>query len=132
MGQLDYIAVIEIGSEKLRGVVGKKNSDESIQILSYAFENSSSFIKKGVVFNIDKTAQALTNIINKLEGALESGIIISKVYVGYGGKSLRTEKNSVLRNFGEDIKISQEIIESIIEENKTTQYLNLLKDISLI
>ncbi len=124
MGQLDYIAVIEIGSEKLRGVVGKKNSDESIQILSYAFENSSSFIKKGVVFNIDKTAQALTNIINKLEGALESGIIISKVYVGYGGKSLRTEKNSVLRNFGEDIKISQDIIESIIEENKTTQYLN--------
>lgn len=124
MGQLDYIAVIEIGSEKLRGVVGKKNSDESIQILSYAFENSSSFIKKGVVFNIDKTAQALTNIINNLEGSLDKGVTISKVYVGYGGKSLRTEKNSVLRNFGEDIKISQEVIESIIDENKTTRYIN--------
>lgn len=124
MGQLDYIAVIEIGSEKLRGIVGKKNSDESIQVLSYAFENSSTFIKKGVVFNIDKTAQALTNIINKLEGNLDKGITISKVYVGFGGKSLRTEKNSVMRNFGEDIKISQEIIESIIEESRQTRYMN--------
>lgn len=124
MGQLDYVAVIEIGSAKLRGIVGRRNSDESIQVLSYAFEPSSSFISKGVVFNIDKTAQALTNLINKLEGNLDEGITISKVYVGFSGKSLRTEKSSVLRTFGEETKVSQEILESIIEECRQTQYHN--------
>lgn len=122
MGQLDYVAVIEIGSGKIRGLVGRKNSDESIQVLSYAFEPSSSFIRKGVVYNIDKTAQALTSLINKLEGNLDEGITISRVYVGFGGKSMRTEKNSVLRTFDEEIKISQEILESIIEECRQTQY----------
>lgn len=122
MGQLDYIVAIEIGSSKVRGIVGKKNSDESIQVMAYASELSNTFIKKGVVFNIDKTAQALTTVINKLEGFLDTGVIISKVYVGFGGKSLRTERNSISRTYGEEIKISQEEQESINEENLRTVY----------
>lgn len=122
MGQSDYIVAIELGSSKIAGIVGKRNSDGSIQVLSYASERSSSCIKKGVIFNIDKTAQCLTNIINRLESFLETGNTISKVYVGLSGKSLRTETNLISRNFGEETKVTQSLLDSISDENMQTKY----------
>ena len=97
MEQSGYVVAIEIGSSKISGIVGKKNSDGNIQVLSYASEQSSSFIKKGMVFNIDKTALSLTNIVNRLEG--ETHMTVNKVYVGLAGKSMHTLPNSVMRSF---------------------------------
>ena len=72
MATTDFIAAIELGSSKIAGIAGKKNSDGSIQVLAYAREDSSSFIRKGVIYNLDKTAQSLTSIINRLEGELKN------------------------------------------------------------
>ena len=80
MATTEFIAAIELSSSKISGIAGKKNSDGSIQVLAYAREDASSFIHKGVIYNIDKTAQALTSIINKLESQLNNSI--AKVYVG--------------------------------------------------
>lgn len=115
MATTDFIAAIELGSSKITGVAGKKNSDGSIQVLAYAREDSSSFIRKGVIYNLDKTAQSLTSIINKLEGTLNNSI--AKVYVGMGGQSLRTVRNVVSRDLDEETIISQELVDSICDEN---------------
>lgn len=115
MATTDFIAAIELGSSKIIGVAGKKNSDGSIQVLAYASEDSSSFIRKGVIYNLDKTAQSLTSIINKLEGILSNSI--AKVYVGIGGQSLRTVRNVVSRALEEETLISQELVDSICDEN---------------
>lgn len=115
MATTDFIAAIELSSSKISGIAGKKNSDGSIQVLACARENAASFIRKGVIYNIDKTAQALTSIINKLEGQLDNSI--AKVYVGMGGQSLRTVKNAVSRELKEENIISQELIDEICDEN---------------
>lgn len=115
MATTDFIAAIELSSSKVSGIAGKKNSDGSIQVLAYAREEASSFIHKGVIYNIDKTAQALTSIINKLESQLNNSI--AKVYVGIGGQSLRTVANAVSRTLEEEGIISQELIDSICDEN---------------
>lgn len=115
MATTDFIAAIELSSSKISGIAGKKNSDGSIQVLAYAREDASSFIHKGVIYNIDKTAQALTTIINKLENQLNNSI--AKVYVGIGGQSLRTVRNAVSRTLEEEDIISQELIDSICDEN---------------
>ena len=83
--------------------------------MAYAREDASSFIHKGVIYNIDKTAQALTSITNKLENQLNNSI--AKVYVGIGGQSLRTVKNAVSRTLDEEGIISQELVDSICDEN---------------
>lgn len=111
----DFIAAIEIGSSKIAGMAGRKAGDGSIEVLAYAEEQSGSFIRKGTIYNLDKTAQALTSIINTLEGSL--GNEIGKVYVGMGGQSLRTVRNLVGRDLKEDTIISQELIDSICDEN---------------
>lgn len=114
----DFIAAIELGSSKVVGIVGKKNGDGSIQILARAKEDSSSFIRKGVIFNLDKTAQSLTSIINKLESSLNCSI--GKVYVGISGQSLHTVKHSIVRNLKDETVISQELIDAICDENLST------------
>ena len=115
MATTEFIAAIELGSSKVTGIAGRKNSDGSIQVLAYAKENSSSFIRKGVIYNLDKTAQSLTSIINRLEGELKNSI--AKVYVGIGGQSLRTVRNVVSRDLDEEAIISQELVDSICDEN---------------
>ena len=116
MATTEFIAAIELSSSKISGIAGKKNSDGSIQVLAYACEDASPFIHKGAIYNIDKTAQALTSIINKLEGQLNNSI--AKVYVGIGGQSLRTVRNAVSRTLKEESIISQELVDEICDENR--------------
>ena len=59
MAATDFIVAIELGSSKITGIAGKKHADGSIQVLALASENSSDFIRKGVIYNLDKTAQSL-------------------------------------------------------------------------
>lgn len=115
MATTDFIAAIELSSSKISGIAGKKNSDGSIQVLAFAREDAASFIHKGAIYNIDKTAQALTSIINKLEGQLNNSI--AKIYVGIGGQSVRTVRNAVSRTLDEEGIISQELVDSICDEN---------------
>lgn len=115
MATTEFIAAIELGSSKITGVAGRKNSDGSMQVLAYAQEDSSTFIRKGVIFNLDKTAQSLTSIINRLEGELKNSI--AKVYVGIGGQSLRTVRNVVSRDLEEETIISEELVSAIGDEN---------------
>ena len=115
MATTEFIAAIELGSSKVTGIAGKKNSDGSMQVLAYAKEDSSSFIRKGIIYNLNKTAQSLTSIINRLEGDLKESI--AKVYVGVSGQSLRTVRNVVSRDLKEETLISQELVDSICDEN---------------
>lgn len=115
MATTEFIAAIELGSSKIAGIAGRKNYDGSIQVLAYAQEDSSTFIRKGVVFNLDQTTQAIASILQKLNRELKA--TIAKVYVSIGGQSLRTVPNVVTRELGDETIISEDIINSICDEN---------------
>ena len=51
----EFIVAIELGSSKITGIAGKKNPDGSISILAVVKEDSTSCIRKGVVFNIENS-----------------------------------------------------------------------------
>lgn len=112
---IDFIAAIELGSSKIAGIVGRKASNGSLQVLAYAQEDSSSFIRKGVIFNLAKTAQALTSIINQLEASLTGSI--GKVYVGVSGQSMHTVLNVINRPLEQETIISQELVDAICDDN---------------
>lgn len=118
MAATDFIVAIELGSTEITGIAGKKNADGSVNILAYSSEKSDDCIKKGVIYNLDKTTQKLTSVIKDLENKLQAGI--RKVYIGVGGLSLRSVKNSETRQLGDDTRISQAIIDSMMEANMDT------------
>ena len=116
----DFIVAIELGSSKMTGIAGKKNLDGSIQVLACIKEDSSSCIRKGVVYNIDKTAQCLTNIINKMEGQLKT--TITQVYVGVGGQSIRSIRNVISKDMDIETPISQDMVIELMDANRNMKY----------
>lgn len=116
----DFIVAIELGSSKVTGIAGQKKPDGSISVLALVKEDSSSFIRKGVVYNIDKTAQCLTNVIKKLEGQLKTRI--TQVFVGVGGQSFRSVKNSVVKDLPADTIITQDMVVELMDSNWNLDY----------
>lgn len=117
----DLIVAIELGSSKIAGAVGRKSADGGLQVLAYASEPASGFVRRGVVYNIDQTAQCLSNLINCLEPELNN-ITIDQVYVGVGGYTLHSEQNSVVRTFEEETRVSAAVVTEMEEENAAKQY----------
>ena len=120
MAAKEFIVAIELGSSKMTGIAGQKNLDGSINVLAVVKEPSSSFIRKGVVYNIDKTAQCLTSIIRKLENQLKTGI--TQVYVGVGGQSIRSVKNVVSKDLPTETIISQDMVIELMDANRNMTY----------
>ena len=116
----DFIVAIELGSSKVTGIAGQKKPDGSISVLAMVNESSSAFIRKGVVYNIDKTAQCLTSIIKKLEAQLKTRI--TQVFVGVGGQSIRSVRNTVSRDLPDDGIITQEMVVELMDENRALDY----------
>lgn len=120
MAAKDFIVAIELGSSKVTGIAGKKNLDGSISVLAVVKEDSSSFIRKGVVYNINQTVQCVSNIVKKLSVSLKSEI--SQVYVGVGGQSIRSEKNVIGKDLLSDTIVTQEMVNELMDTNRNMSY----------
>ncbi|MBR5699051.1 MAG: cell division protein FtsA [Prevotella sp.] len=116
----EFIVAIELGSSKITGIAGKKNLDGSISILAVVQEDSTSCIRKGVVYNIDKTVMCLTNIVKKLEATLKSKI--SQVYVGVGGQSIRSMKNVIVKEMETETVVTHEMVNELMDNNRNMAY----------
>ena len=116
----DFIVAIELGSSKMTGIAGKKNPDGSISVLAVAKEDSTSCIRKGAVYNIDKTAQGLTNIVGRLRTALQTDI--RRVYVGVGGQSMKGQKNVIIKNLPANTIVSQAMVDELMDSNRSMEY----------
>lgn len=120
MAAKDFIVAIELGSSKVTGIAGKKNLDGSISVLAVVKEDSSSFIRKGIVYNINQTVQCVSNIVKKLSVALKSEI--AQVYVGVGGQSIRSEKNVIGKDLLSDTIVTQEMVNELMDTNRNMSY----------
>lgn len=116
----EFIVAIELGSSKITGVAGRKNADGSIVVLSVVQEPAEACIQKGVVYNIDKTVQALSTIIKRMETQLKTKIV--RVYVGVGGQSIRSVMNTIPKDFAEETAITQDMINELMDDNRNMEY----------
>src|SRR5574344_1996888 len=120
MAAKDFIVAIELGSSKVTGIAGRKNLDGSINVLAVVKEESSSFIRKGVVYNIDKTALCISNIVKKLTNQLKTEI--TRVYVGVGGQSIRSVRNVITKELPADTKVTEQMVIDLMDANNTIKY----------
>ncbi len=120
MALKEFIVAIELGSSKIRGIAGKKNTDGSIQVLSLVEEDATECIRKGMVYNIDKTSLCLQNIIKKLKANLKTEI--SQVFVGVGGQSILSVKNVIVKQLPDEEIITGDMINEIMDNNRSMIY----------
>ena len=121
MGQTNYIVAIELSSSKVTGAAGIETHN-GIKIIATASTRVDGYISKGIVRNVDKTSEAITNIINSLESNISEDaggkdIMIKKAYVSLSGLTLRSIKSKVTKNFDNYTKITAEVISELEDEN---------------
>ena len=114
----NFIVAIELGSSKVTGVAGRKQPDGAIQVLAFAQEPSTTFIRKGRINNVSKMTQCIISMREKLEQKMQKSI--SRVYVGIGGMRMHTVANTVARHFDSKVEITQEMVDAISDENRTS------------
>lgn len=120
MGVEKNIVAIELGSSSVRGIIGQRRSDGSLHILGYEKEYMPDAIRKGVVYNIDKTVAAITAIKSRIEERQK--VYVNRVYVGLAGQSLHTVGNTVKRQLDVHVAINEDIVDSLMDENRAKSY----------
>lgn len=114
------IVAIELGSSKISGVAGQIMADGSLRVLAYAGVPSSSCIRHGAVYNLDKTANAIAEVVERLNTILSTKV--EKVYVGYNAKGLRSVISRVEHQFDEEAVVSQEVIDDMFQQCSEIEY----------
>lgn len=112
----DFIAVIEVGSERISGIAGIRNTKGSLDIKAAVSADASSFVDRGVVYNLNQASECFTSIVRNLENTLHTHV--EKVYTAVGGQSLHTITNSITRTLTSPTEISKELVESIADQNR--------------
>ena len=110
-----FIVAIELGSSNVTGIAGKKMPDGTISVQAVVQEPSSAFIRRGVIFNLTKSAQCINSIKERIEERLKRKI--TQVYVGYGGQGVHSVFNVINKSLGGEARISREIVEELEREN---------------
>ena len=114
------IVAVELGSSKISGVAGQIMADGSLKVLAYAGVPSSSCIRHGAVYNLDKTANAIADVVGRLDTILSTKI--EKVYVGYNAKGLKSVISRVEHQFDEETVVSQEVIDDMFQQCSEIEY----------
>ena len=116
----DIIVAVELGSTAIRGIAGKREADGTMRILAIHQEETNDSIRKGLVDNIDKTTQAISHVVKKINEDL--GINVKRIFVGLSGQSLRTLENKVPYQFAEKTLIDNKLIDQLKEINNGVVY----------
>ena len=114
------IVAIELGSSKISGVAGQIQYDGSLKVMAYAWVPSSSCIRHGSVYNLGKTANAIADVVSRLESILSTKI--EKVYVGYNAQGLKSILSKVEHKFDEETVVSQEVIDDMFQQCSEIEY----------
>ena len=116
----DIIVAVELGSTAIRGIAGKREPDGTMRILAISQEETNDSIRKGLVDNIDKTTQAISHVVRKINEEL--GITTKRIFVGLSGQSLRTLENKVPYQFAQQTLVDNKIIDQLKEINNGIVY----------
>jgi cell division protein FtsA len=115
------IAVLDIGTNEIRGLVGKKSEGEKITVLARECRQSDG-LARGIVLNIDNVARIIKDIALTLEK--KCGKRIKSFYVGSGGAYVYTKKNSAYRLLNPKGQFTDQLISELLDENKKLYFEN--------
>lgn len=118
MANSELIVGLDLGTTKTSVIVGRKNEYGKLDILGIG--NTSSYgLSRGVVTNIDRTVEAITQSVE--EASKRSDVEIESVNVGISGnhlKSIQTQGVKVRNN--NDKEITQEDVDFLIDQARKT------------
>ena len=75
MTYTDFIAVIDLGTSHIVGMVGTRKENNVLSIMGYETEKSEGCIRRGCIYNVEETANKIKRLVRKLENKLNGNQI---------------------------------------------------------
>lgn len=116
MEQSGFIAVVELSTAKITGIVARKNAQGVITILASEIMPSESSVRYGVIYNIDLAAGKIKRLVSLLENKI--GKKIGSIYVSVAGKSLRALEHSETKYLDGNTVITMAMLDSMEQQAK--------------
>lgn len=112
MSNNDIIVSLDIGTSKVRAIIGEMNNG-TFNIIGVGSADSEG-IRKGAIVDIDQTVQSIRNAVDHAERMV--GIQISEVFVGISGNHIGLQSShGVVAVSNEDREIGNEDIERVLK-----------------
>lgn len=112
MSSNDIIVSLDIGTSKVRAIIGEINNG-SFNIIGVGSADSEG-IRKGAIVDIDQTVQSIRNAVDHAERMVD--IQISEVYVGISGNHIGLQtSHGVVAVQNEDREIGEDDIERVLK-----------------
>lgn len=108
----DAIVAVDIGTTKVCAVIGRRNEHGKLEILGFGKVESEGVLR-GVVSNIEKTVNAITEAIRIAER--QCGLKCKEVHVGIAGQHIKSlQHRGMLTRDNDHTEISRRDIERLI------------------
>jgi cell division protein FtsA len=113
MARRNLICGMDIGTSHVRVIVGEINVDGSINIIGVG-KSESLGLKKGVIVDLDKTVEAITQSLREAERMVGTGI--SSAFLGIVGSQVGLVSNrGVVAVAGADKEITEEDVDRVLQ-----------------
>lgn len=109
----DYLAILDIGTTKIVGMVGRKDTQGKLKILGFS-ERKSTGVRRGLVFNLLNVEKTIKEVIKDIEG--QSGIKITEIVVGIAGQHIKSRQVSHSIKNEKELIINKEFVKKLIKE----------------
>lgn len=90
-----FTAVIDLGTSRIKGVMGRRNDNGVISVITSGSIDAGNSIRRGVVYNIEQAGANVQKLVRMLENSSDRKI--GRVYVSLAGQSLHTLEYNEMR-----------------------------------
>lgn len=112
-----YVAAIEISSSKIIAAVGRMHSDGSLEVIAVDQERGVDSVRYGQIQNLEETSTRIMRVIDRLQRRQSvAPRIISGLYVGLSGRSLRNIRTEVSVSLPDETEINDDILRRLREQ----------------
>ncbi|RQD68660.1 MAG: cell division protein FtsA [Tindallia sp. MSAO_Bac2] len=116
MAKRDLVTSMDIGTSNVRVIVGEINQDRTINVIGVGTSPSKG-LRKGVIVDLDKTVQSITEAVEEAERMVN--MEINSVFLGVVGTHITLINNKgVVAVAGEDKEITYEDVERVIQASR--------------
>ncbi len=110
----NYIVAVEIGSSKIKGAVGQVDPSGILTVKGIEEEHQHpNHVRHGCVQNVKEVANELNRVITKLNNYI-SPSKISAVYLGVGGRSMKSTPENLQHHLADDTEVTHEMVEALL------------------
>lgn len=116
-----YVAAIEISSSKIVAAIGKMHPDGRLDIIATEQEKGVESVRYGIIQNLEETSMRINRVLDRLERKpAVAPRVVSGLYVGLSGRSLRSIPTEVEINLPEETEINDDILHRLREQALST------------